>query len=382
MILEKMKQTGTYITPHIALFFPSLEVGGVQRSMLYLMEGLVKRGVKVDAVLINAIGLFLDEIPQGVRLVDLHAGQALRAIPALAGYLREEQPDALLSAQNHVNVAAIIANRLAGRSTRLVVSEHSHLSSAARNANRLGDRLRPLLGRLFYPLADGIVACSNGVADDLSRRTRIQRSKIRVIYNPVPAEKIFELAKPTPEDAWYTSGQPPVVVAVGRLSPAKDYPTLLSAFKIVHSHRPVHLLILGEGPERPQLEGMISQLDLTQDVRLPGTVRIPFPYVAHAGVYVLSSVWEGFPNVLIEALACGAPIVSTNCPSGPAEILENGRLGRLTPVGDATALAAAIEDTLDHPYPSDASRSRALDFSVDASVKQYLEILLPEMVAL
>lgn len=360
----------------IALFFPSLQYGGVQRFMLNLAQGLQAQHHPVDFVLVQAAGPMLKQVPPGARVIDLGAASAARAIPALARYLKNEKPGALLAAQTHINVAAVIARRLAGAPTRIVVSERSNLSAAVQNSDKAADRLRPLMVKLFYPLADGITANSAELAADLAKRTGISPAKIRVIYNPVDAGRIQEQARGAVSHPWLAAGQPPVLAAVGRLVAQKDFATLLRAFARARAQREMRLLVLGEGAERGRLEALARELGIAGDTAMPGAVENPFAWVARAAVFVLSSCCEGFPNVLLEALACGAPVVSTACPSGPSEILEGGRYGKLAPVGDAAALAEAILTTLDDPLPAATLRARAAEFSVERAAKAYLEALL------
>ena len=208
--------------------------------------------------------------------------------------------------------------------------------------------MTPRLMKQFYPWADGIVVVSDGVRNDLSDLTGIPYDRISVIYNPsVVKEEVQAKAKTTLDHPWFEANQPPVLVAVGRLQIQKDYPTLLRAFAQVRRSRAVKLVILGEGRERSKLEGILRELDLEQDESQPGFVENPYPFMAKASLFILSSRWEGLPTVLIEALCCGTPAVSTDCPSGPREILKDGRYGKLVPVGDSDSLAQAIEETLD-----------------------------------
>jgi glycosyltransferase involved in cell wall biosynthesis len=357
----------------IALFFPSLGVGGVQRFMLTLGAGLQARGVAVDFVLVNAAGPFLSQVPPGIRVVDLKASGALAALPGLIRYFRNEPPEVMISAQTHINVIAVLARRLASTKTRLVVSERSHLSSAAKNSAKWGDRLRPVLTRLFYPGADAVVAVSKTVADDLASRAHLDRGSIHVVYNPYNLNVISAKASEPVDHPWLPPGEIPVFLAVGRLDKPKDYPTLLRAFRIVRSKMNARLVILGEGHLRPELLRLSRESGISIDVSLPGYVDNPYAYMAKASVYVLSSAWEGFPNVLVEALACQAQVVATDCPSGPAEILDGGRYGRLVPVGNDRALVAAMIDALHKPISVDQLLARASEFTVEKTVSGYLQ---------
>jgi glycosyltransferase involved in cell wall biosynthesis len=232
----------------------------------------------------------------------------------------------------------------------------------------------PQLIRRFYPWANSIVAVSKGVADDLAQTAGLPRERIQVIYNPVVTPELREKAQTPLDHPWFKPGQPPVLLAVGRMSPQKDFPTLIRAFARVRQTRPAKLLILGEGKERPGLETLVRQLGLGQDVSLPGFVTNPYPYMARTSLFVLSSRWEGLPGVLIEALYCGAPIIATDCPSGPTEILADGRYGQLVPVGDVTALARAIETTLVSKTPDPPPESWR-PFELKTVVNQYINML-------
>jgi len=357
----------------IALFFPSLGAGGVQRFMLTLAAGLQAHGFAVDFVLVNAAGPFLSQIPAGIRVVDLKSRGAAAAIPALVRYLKSEPLQALIAAQTHINTSAIIARRLAGVKIRLVISERNHLSSAARHATKWGDRLRPFFARFFYPGADAVVAVSKATADDLVQRSGLDRSAVQVVYNPYDIASIASKASETVDHPWFTAGNLPVFLAVGRLDNQKDYPTLLRAFALLRAKVKSRLVILGEGPLRPELLRLARELGIAVDVSLPGYADNPYAYMAKAAVYVLSSAYEGFPNVLVEALACGAQVVATDCLSGPAEILDGGRYGRLAPVGDYRALAAAMHDALRSPFPPDQLLARAAEFNVEKAVAGYLQ---------
>ncbi|KAF0109281.1 MAG: group 1 glycosyl transferase [Anaerolineaceae bacterium] len=366
------------MTAKIALFIPSLMPGGVQRVMLNLSRGLAERGCQVDIVLAQAAGPFLERVPAGVRVVDLRAGRVLASLPALVRYLRSERPSSMLSAQPHCNLVAIWARTLARPGMRLVVSEHGYTTSALQNSRRLADRFLPFLMRRFYRRADAVAAVSRGTAEDLAARSGLPLERIAVVHNPVVAPEIEELARLPLAHPWFAAGAPPVLLAAGRMHPAKDYPTLLRAFADLRSRRAARLVILGDGKQRPELEALAASLGIAADVDMPGFADNPFAFMARCAALVLSSRWEGFGNVLVEAMACGAQVVSTDCPGGPAEILENGKYGRLAPVGDAPALAAAIESALDDPLPPEQIRTRARAFSIEAATEKYLRLLTGE----
>jgi glycosyltransferase involved in cell wall biosynthesis len=338
-----------------------------------LLQGLVDRGYPVDLVLAELRGALVNQIPAGVRLIDLRASRVLRSILPLARYLREERPRALVSSMHHANLTALWAARLSGQRTPVLVTVHTTLSQTPRRA--LADSLIwPCLIRLFYRKAQAIVAVSEGAADDLARMALIPRERIQVIYNPVITPAMSRSRQARPDHAWFAPGEPPVILGVGRLTWAKNFQTLIRAFAEVRRRRPARLMILGEGEERSSLTGLIQELGVSGDVSLPGFQTDALAYMANSSVFVLSSVTEALPTVLVEALAMGARAVATDCPSGPREILQQGRLGTLVPVGDVDAMAAAILDALDNPV-----RSQALDpltpFTQDAAVDHYLRVI-------
>lgn len=358
----------------LAIFLSALSGGGAERSMLKLGGGIARRGLQVQLVLARAEGPYLGEIPSSVQTVDLGCSRTLTSLPALVGYLRRERPQALLASIDYVNVVALWASRLARVPVRIVINEQNTLSFRGEEGGRLG--WVPGLARRFYPWADAITAVSAGVADDLSEVTRVPRERIDVIHNPVVTPELHELRRAEVDDPWLAAGQPPVLLAVGRLTAQKDFPTLLRAFARVRREREARLLILGEGEERGALEALAGQLGLSDSVRLPGFAANPYACMSRAALFVLSSRWEGLPTVLIEALACGLPIVSTDCRSGPQEILAGGRFGALVPVRDEQALARAILAALDGRTPRPTPESWQ-PYALDVVVDRYLETLFP-----
>jgi glycosyltransferase involved in cell wall biosynthesis len=320
--------------------------------------------------------------PEAIRslclpiVLALKPPKTIRCLHGLAIYLRREQPDALLSAKTPANLVAIWAKRLAKVRTRIVVSERTNLSTVTQQSPKWRWRyVAPLIGKV-YPQAERIVTVSRGVADDLAACTGLPRATIGTIYNPTLTTEIAEKAQAPISHTWLPPTTTPVILGVGRLVPQKDFPTLLKAFAHVHRKHPARLLILGEGRERAKLEALVSELGIAEDVSFPGFEPNPYAFMARASVFVLSSAWEGLPNALIEALACGCPVVSTNCPSGPQEILDNGAFGPLVPVGDDRALAEAILHTLENPPNAERLRSRAAEFDIREISRQYLNVLL------
>lgn len=360
--------------PDVALILPSLEGGGAERVFLRLAEFFGQRGLAVDVVVARRAGALLAEVPESVRLVDLRSSRPSRAIPALVRYLRQARPKAVLSALTHTNIALAIAYRLANVSNRCVLSERADLRVCLPSEKTFWDeKWNRFLGKLVYPWADCVVAVSRGVARSVVEVMGLLEHHVQVIYNPIDPEKIKQLSRQPVEFPW--RDDLPIVIAVGRLVPQKDYPCLLHAFARVLQQTPCHLAILGEGEDRESLERLIGQLGIAQQVWMPGFIANPLPWVAKAKVLALSSRWEGLPGVLLEGLTLGVPIVAADCPSGPSEILEQGRFGTLVPPGDSEKLAQALSQVLAGDSPA-FSRDEALArFQADRVVEQYLKVL-------
>jgi glycosyltransferase involved in cell wall biosynthesis len=358
----------------VAIYLPSLRGGGAERIMVTTANAMSARGITVDLVLAKAEGPNLRDVASGIRVVDLGASRVISSLPGLVRYLRRERPEAVLSAMNHANVMAVIARQAARVPLRLVVSEHNMISTQSTGQIPFNRRVVLKLMRRAYARADAIVAVSNGVADDLVRTIGIPRDRVTTIYNPTDCAKIRRLAEADPGHPWMVPGGIPVILGVGRLTRQKDFSTLIRAFAKVRQCHPARLIILGEGELRPALEQEIREHGLDDDVLLPGFVDNPYAYMSRCAMFVLSSAWEGLPGVLIEAMACGARIVSTDCPSGPSEILENGKWGRLVPVGDEKQLADAILSTMDDNETSDVA-CRAAQFGIDNAMDGYLGLL-------
>lgn len=354
----------------IAIFLSDVAGGGAERVMVNLAGGFAARGYSVDLVLARREGPYLEALDPRIRVVDLKAPRLLLAIPRLIAYLRQTRPQVLLSALEDTNVVALLAATLARTPQRTVVTVHNHVSLESRHSPQLKRRLAPYLIRLFYPLADCIIAVSEGVASDLIR-LGAPSAKTRTIYNPIVTQTLREQLQEHLRHPWFTADQPPVILAIGRLHPQKNFPLLLQAFAEVRAVRPARLMILGEGPERERLQHLIDDLGLQEVVGLPGFVANPAAYLRQAACLALSSDWEGFGNVLVESMAAGTPVVATRCESGPSEILGEGRFGRLTPVGDSHALAQALLETLNETPDRERLQRRAGDFTLERILEQY-----------
>ena len=374
--------------------------------MLNLATALADRGHRVDLVMGRKEGHFLEEIPDTVTVIDLKVRSArqllptllkmprvaaalaahlsgsrlpwiLGGVPGLAAYLSHQRPAALLSALSYPNITAVLARRLSAASTRTVISVHNHLSVATAGADRAADKTFPQLARRLYPEADRIVAVSDGVAEDLAHTLGLPRTRISTIYNPVFRPDMLTLAQAPLEHAWFAPGAPPVILALASSSPRRIWvsdPGVCPcasdpAGSVAHLRR----RLTARGPAVPG-----RPLGVADDIGLPGFVANPFAYLGRAAVFALSSAWEGLSNVIIEALACGCPVVSTDCPSGPSELLGRGAYGSLVPVGEDTALAQALLASLDNPPHRERLLNRARQFSVARAAEQYLSVLLGE----
>lgn len=391
----------------VAFLLGSLSGGGVQRSALRASKEMAERGYAVDLLVSKLRGELLDEVPDGVDVVVMERTSTLRArvrammadpaasllllrsgmsaklrsLSSLESYCRTNRPDALLAGSTPLGMIAVWARRLSGIDATVAVFEQSGLAPDAVGAGRYRYGISPALLRHTYLQTDVIVSVSDGVGDELSTRADIPRERITTVYNPVTGPHVDAMSSCHLAHPWFSEGQPPVILGVGRIGPAKDFGTLIRAFARVRRDREARMVIVGddrkEGKDadhRAELAALPEQLGVAEDVDFVGAVANPFPYMRHASVFVLSSAWEGLGNVLIEALACGCPVVSTNCPSGPREILEDGRYGELVPVGDDEAMAAAIQRVLSEPPDPDRQRARGEDFTVARAVDQYLEL--------
>jgi glycosyltransferase involved in cell wall biosynthesis len=358
--------------PTVAVYLRLLYGGGAERAMVSLMHGFVQQGWHVELVMNTASGPYLSEIPDTVKVVDLQAPRMLAGLPKLVQYLRSNRPDFLISSLHYSNEVAIVACMLAGTSTKVFVVEQNTLS--IHSEERKTDRWAPGLSKLLYPRADGVIAVSRGVTDDLRHTVGLSGDRLRTIYNPAIFPKLFTQAQVAVDHEWIQAADLPIVLGAGRLEKQKDFATLIHAFAKVLQTREARLIILGTGQQRQHLQDLINSLGIADKARLQGYVKNPYPYFARASVFALSSRWEGFGNVLAEALALGTPVVSTDCPNGPAEILDGGRYGALVNMGDSNAMAeailAAIAGKLQQPDHAWLSQ-----FSLDTVTSQYMELM-------
>ena len=391
------------------MLLPSLEGGGAERSMLNLVKGFLSHGRTVDLVLCQAKGAYLGEIPVGATMIELEATANLKArwiaaignfsaffallrpvllatkiapeilrLRSLQQYIETYRPDVILSALTYANLVAIWAKHLSSTHVPVIVSERIALSTycaAPSNFRKWRWRYLPELVSRTYPGADAVVTVSSDVTEDLITTIGLKKSSVTTIHNPVVDDGLRARAQQALQHPWFAPDAVPVILAVGRLTEQKDFATLLRAFARARAKKEARLVILGEGRLRKTLHELADTLGIGADVEMPGFVENPFQYMARASVLVLSSQYEGLPGVLIQALACACPVVSTDCPGGSREILEDGKIGALVAVGDADGMALAILSQLDNPTSKDVLLRRAEDFSVEGGVNNYLALL-------
>ncbi|MBA4372407.1 MAG: glycosyl transferase [Thermodesulfovibrio sp.] len=379
----------TPVTKKISLMIiiHSLQGGGAERVLVNLLKGLGRTEFSITLVLYENICSFpMPEniqlkvlgIPAGRNLFSLGVG-FLRKILALAGLVRKQKPDIIFSLLSSTNAAAILASMLSGTRTKVVVSEHTFPSVNLAN-ERFGSITARVIG-LLYPRANRVIAVSQGIKDDLQKSFGIRKEKIQVIYNPLDLDEIRRLGRESVRHPWFiptAMKEMPVIVSAGRLTKQKGYPVLLRAFALVRKSVPCRLVILGEGPDRPMLERLISELDIEKDVSLAGFQENPFAFMEKAALFAMSSLYEGFLLVLAEAMTLGTPVVSTDCPSGPAELISEGINGLLVPIENEDALARAIlRVLLDEKLRSvlaNNGRTRAEDFAVNRIADEYSRV--------
>ena len=349
--------------------------GGVERMVTNLARGFLAQGFAVDMLLIKAKGEHLANIPRQVNVIKLKAQHNITCLPEITAYLKHTPPQALLVAKHRAIRMAVIARYLAGSRVRLVGRLGTTVSGALSGQSWLRKALWHWDMRFFYRWVDKLIAVSDGVRDDVLTITGLAPERVVVANNPVVVPEIMDKAQQPPPHQWLVNKEFPVIVAAGRFTRQKDFATLLDALAIVNQTRSCRLIILGEGKLRADLESQVERLGLQQQVAMPGFTDNPYAYMARSDLFVLSSRWEGSPNVLKEALSLGIPVVATDCPSGPRQILRDGKFGPLVAMGDAPALAQAVVQVLDAPLPAQTLRQAVQDYTLEASSAAYLKIL-------
>lgn len=391
----------------VAFFLHSLSEGGVASSFLRLINRFSEDGYIVDLLVAKTKSNQLLDLPSNLNLIQLkhtpksyvrllayyiyfkHPGKWIlpfllpyrlkrdfASLLNLIRYLNNRQPDILFTGPTFPNLVALLAKQISTANSKVIISEHNTLSYELSNRpkNKQWKFIKPFV-KQFYPTADKIIAVSDGVKQDLIDNFYVNKNNIKRIYNPVISNDIQDLSLESVNHNWFNKKKLPVILGVGRLLSQKDWPTLIRSFALLQNYLEARLIILGEGKQRDYLEELIDIFGLRQYVDMPGYVANPYAYMSKADLFVLTSKYEGLGNVIIEALACGCPVVSTNCPSGPAEILQYGKFGKLLPVGDYESIAYAMfESLIDYQY-CDNLRRRSQLFAVENAYKEYLKFI-------
>lgn len=357
--------------PDIALFVPSLE-GGLGKVTISLANAFSESGLLVDMWSLKKPAVTI-AINSNVHVHYLESKRALFSLPELATLLRNRRPKILLSASYHTNCVAVVARSLSRVKTNLTLVEHTSLTTGLHALPPLKRLVAKLSIAILYRKADNLIAVSKDAAAEVAELAGIPSTKVVPIYNPIVTEKMYRDSNQTISHP-FLSGNVPILLSIGRLSNEKDYPTLLLALTKVLQHEPVKLVIIGEGPERASLEALIQKWNLTNDVDLLGHVDNPYPWYRYAELLVLSSTREGLPTVLIEALALGTKIVSTDARTGPREILQNGKLGTLVPTSNPDALAEAIRQTL-HTPKAPVTKNILKPYTTENAIASYRKVL-------
>jgi len=348
----------------LVLYLPRLPMGGIERATVTLANHWTAKGRPVTLLLDREEGALLDAVSPDVPVEVLGASRTLWALPKLASWLRRNRPAVLHSALPHNSAVALVAGLRSD--TRITVAEHSLLADKIRIDRNLA-RIVPVMRRL-YPAAAAVLAASDVVAKDMKTVLGLSRA-VSVVGNPIVPDGFDPAKLPKPVGAGMR-GDIPVFLAIGRMAPVKDFPTLLRAFRYVLDRRPARLIILGDGPERASLTALAAELNLGSNLNMPGVAANPWPYTAHADTLVVSSLSEGFGNMVVEAMACGTRVVSTRC-GAPADLLQGGKLGALVDVGNSDALGQAMLASLDKPVSKAALRKAASAFTVSAVAARY-----------
>lgn len=356
----------------ICFFAPNLEGGGAERVISILAARFSESAYEVDLVLANAAGPYLNDIPDSVEVINFKCKKMILTLPKIIKYLRTQQPDILFTSHMHVSTIALYAVKLSFIKTRVFVRQPTMLMPSSRKRSWTS-KLRQKLFLMASKSAYRIIVTSKSMSKEFQNLSGLSSDKIVIIYNPVPIQTIEKKSLEILEHPWFKDGELPVILAVGRLITVKDFRTLVKAFCITHNKIPTRLLILGEGPLRAEIEELIEKLGVKDLVQMPGFVSNPYQYMKHSQVFVLSSLWEGFPNSMVEAMACGTAIVSTDCDGGASEVLEFGKWGKIVPIENEQKMAEAIVETLSMENLPNVVE-RVTEFSVDHIFKKYDEI--------
>ena len=368
----------------VAFFLPSLEPGGTEKNVVNLVNGIDKDTYQVFLVLGKKKGEFLQQVSLDVFVISLNASGSLGLFLALVKYFYREKPDIFVSAFTRINLISILSRFFSGRGNniKIVATEHAMFSLLANITRSTVHKifaiffLRPI-GKILYPKADSVICVSEGMAKDFIKNVGC-KEKVTVVYNPVTNDDMIKKSEESDFEKEITDIKAPIVLAVGRLVECKNYPGLFKAFALVLATTPSYLVILGRGPEEQALKHLARKMDLSEHVLFMGFKQNPYKYMKKASIFVLSSLQEGFGNVIVEAMAVGCPVVATDCPTGPGEIITHMKNGMLVKVDDekdlARAIATILKDSVLSSRLSQEGIKRAGDFSVKKSIQEYERI--------
>ncbi len=360
----------------IAFLSYDFRIGGAEKAESSLIPEFIKMGYAVDLVLLQNSGPLLQTLDERVRVISLNKNHVSQAVPVLAAYLRRRKPDVFISSQTHLNVLAVLAREFSlWKKFRLILTETNNISlnDAAKGGR---DKMLVDCARFFYPRADSVIIVSEGAAAEMIRVLKINPEKVHVIYNPLCLPEIQKSASEGSGEPWLETKICPVLLAVGRLVPQKNFSFLLDVFAQVRKEKDCRLMILGEGEERAALQQKAERLGLADSIRMPGAVLNPYACLSRSDLMLCTSLYEGFNIAIAESLACGTPVISLDCPYGPREILENGKYGTLIPMGDQMGMADAILSQLDQPvFTRSLLQSRAEDFSAVKIAQEYQNLI-------
>ena len=359
----------------IALFIPSLKGAGAEKIVFNLANFFSQKGYDVDVIVLKKIGQYLDNVNPKVRIINLNSNRALLSLIPLIRYLKKNNPYTLISSLSHLNIISIIAKLIINKiDTKVILVEHNDLRDNYNSKFNFKKKIVKLLMSFTYKKAHKVIAVSNGVLEYILTFINLDKSKVKVIYNPIFDQSIITKMREQADEQWLKSENTPLILGVGRFTEQKNFELLIRAFAIVRQKIDAKLIIIGEGHLKNNLISLAKSFDLQGHFSFPGFVKNPYKYMANSSLVVLSSNYEGFGNVLVEAMACGTQVISTDCNSGPSEILENGLWGTLVPVNDELELAKAIIDSLEKKKYHNVLK-RAKDFSIDLKGKEYIEVI-------
>ncbi|NVN96543.1 MAG: glycosyltransferase [Bacteroidetes bacterium] len=360
----------------LIIFTPTLS-GGVGRVVSNITNGLAVLNFDVTLLVPSFDGDFSDKLSKNIKTHSFNKKRTSSCVFVLANFLKTNKPDAILSLSFHANCIAVISLMISGlsRKTLCIISEHINLAQSLSFLSPIKRFIMKAFIYTFYRKADALLAVSSGAADSMSKYSGVDRSKISVINNPVLDENFFLSINETVNHPFLNNKNIPVMITVGRFDYQKDVGTLLVSMSYIKKDRPIRLIICGDGPLKNEMEIKAKELNIYDDIDFMGFTKNPFPYIKKSDVFVLSSLYEGLPTVLIEALAIGVPIVSTDCPDGPREILNNGEYGMLVQVSNPKALSQAIIETLDSKKDIEIKESDILKYEVSFAVKKYADLI-------